>query len=175
MTTVTTTTTATAVTATPHPRGLKPFAPPTPTVTVADDTRREVRELHEFFAAWFRGDREQERFDRVAGALAPTFRLVRPDGTETDREAVLEGVRAARGTEAPSFRIDVRDLRVRRRLDDHCLVTYEEWQHRDGAWDGRRSTALLARESSAPAGVVWLDLQETRTDGDEPPDDDGGV
>lgn len=144
-------------------------------MTVADDARREVRELHDFFAAWFRGDREPEAFDRVEGALAPTFRLVRPDGTETDRETVLDGVRAARETEASSFRIAVRDLRVRRRLDDGCLVTYEEWQRRDGAWDGRRSTALLAREPSAPAGVVWIDLQETRTDGDEPPGDDGGV
>lgn len=146
---------------------------PTTDVTLTDDTRRAVRELHDFFAEWFRGERNPSSFERVTGALGPSFRLVRPDGTETDRAAVVDGVRAARGTEPASFRIRVQDVRIRWSVDDHCLVTYEEWQRRDDAWEGRRSTALVSREPSAAAGVVWVDLQETWTDG--VPDDDGGV
>ncbi|MEZ3114569.1 DUF4440 domain-containing protein [Halobaculum sp. MBLA0147] len=148
---------------------------------LAADATREVVRLHEWFQAWFRGEVPASEFGRVAAALQPTFRMVTPEGVERDREAVLDGVRAGHGEDAdgePPFVIRVRDTRVRHATSDHCLVTYEEWQRRDGAWTGRRSTALFASEPSAPEGVGWRDLQETWIEErDEPPtaDDDPAV
>ena len=129
---------------------------------LAEDARREVRELHEFFAAWYRGDEPSESFDRVESVLSPEFRMVTPAGEEHDRGTVIESVRENRGSETDAdetFTIEIRNLRTLRTMGEYCQVTYEEWQRRE-SWDARRSTALFRRDD-APNDVVWLDLHET--------------
>lgn len=130
---------------------------------LAEDARREVRELHEYFAAWYRGEREPDSFDRVEAVLSPEFRMVTPAGEEHDRGTVVESVRGNRGTETGAeFEIQIRNLRTLRTMGEYCQVTYEEWQCRE-SWDARRSTALFHRDD-APNDVVWIDLHETGLD-----------
>ena len=134
---------------------------------LAENARSEVTELHDFFEAWYRDEADEGRFAHPRASLAPSFRMVAPDGTERDRTAVLDAVRSGRGSETgrdPSFTIEIRNLRTLRTTGDYCQVTYEEWQRRE-EWRGRRSTALFER-GDAPNGVVWLDLHETTLDGD---------
>ncbi|ERH11586.1 MAG: hypothetical protein J07HB67_00594 [halophilic archaeon J07HB67] len=139
--------------------------------TLAAAARREIEALHDFFGAWFRGDLDHEAFGRPVETLGPSFRMVRPDGRELAREAVIDGVRSGHASEPddPPFEILVRDQRVQWTSDDRCLVRYEEWQRSAGRWRGRRSTAAFVRDRSAPAGVVWSDLHETWIDGEDPP------
>ncbi|MFB6193580.1 MAG: hypothetical protein ABEI75_00820 [Halobaculum sp.] len=132
---------------------------------LADDARREIRELHDFFGAWYRD--ETDAFDHPAASLAPSFRMVAPDGSERDRGTVLEAIREGRGSETgrdPPFVIEIRNLRTLRTMGDYCQLTYEEWQRRE-TWDARRSTALFER-GDGPNDVVWIDLHETRFDPD---------
>ena len=140
-------------------------------MTLTAAARREIEALHDFFEAWFRGDLDREAFGRPTETLAPSFRLVRPDGTELPRAAVVDGIRAGHASETddPPFEIAIRDPRVRWASDDRCLVRYEEWQRSVGEWRGRRSTASFARDHSAPAGVVWQDLHETWIEDGAPP------
>ena len=139
--------------------------------TLTADATREIRTLHDFFEAWFRGEPAREAFGRPVETLAPSFRMVRPDGTELGRKAVVDGIRAGYASETgdPPFEIVIRDPRVRWASDDRCQVRYEEWQRSAGEWRGRRSTASFARDESAPAGVVWVDLHETWIEDGEPP------
>lgn len=132
---------------------------------LAENARREVRELHDFFEAWYRGEAEQSAFGHPEGSLAPSFRMVAPDGSELGRESVLEMVREGRESEVgrePPFTIEIRNLRTLRTMGEFCQLTYEEWQRRD-TWDARRSTALFER-GDGPNDVVWIDLHETRLD-----------
>lgn len=147
-------------------------------MTLESDAEREVRELHEFFESWFRGELDADEFEHPRESLAAEFRMVPPEGNETARDPVLDSIEAgydsapserAADEESP-FVIEVHDVRTLRTLDDHCQMTYEEWQRRDGEWAGRRSTALFRREESAPNGVVWVDLHETWIEGRDRPE-----
>lgn len=120
---------------------------------------REVRALHEFFAAYYRG--ETASLDRLEGALAPGFEMVTPDGVVRSRADVIDGVSAG-GGDREAFRIEIRNPEVVDTATDGCLLRYEEWQYTSTAEpDGRISTALLRRDDDAPGGVRWEYVHET--------------
>lgn len=126
------------------------------------DAVEEVRRLHDAIGAWFRG--ETDDLAPFADAMADEFRIVSPDGTTSDREAVIAGLRGARGAhagETPPFRVEIRDPEVRASPGDCRLVAYEEHQRAGGEWTGRASTALLRPADDAPAGVEWVHVHET--------------
>lgn len=136
-------------------------------MALSDDAVTEVRDLHEFFQSWFRGEADCEAFDHPTESLAGDFRMVSPDGTESARETVLDGIESARNSETesdPPFVIEIRNPTVRHETDGHCQVRYEEWQRRGENWNARLSTALFRRDDDAPNGVVWVDLHETWLD-----------
>ncbi|MFC7069907.1 DUF4440 domain-containing protein [Halobaculum lipolyticum] len=127
-----------------------------------DACRAEIQRLHDCFVAWFTGASDGDDVAAVADALHPDFELVTPDGTRSDRASVLGSIRAAHGREEPgSFDIDIRNVEVVHRVDDHATVRYEEWQETPDGTTGRVSTALLREAADAPGGLVWLDLHET--------------
>lgn len=135
-------------------------------MTLADRCETEVVELHAFFEDWFTGrlDRTGENVERAAAVLPDEFEMVTPDGEVHAGPAVRANVEAGHGSRAdadPAFEIEVRNVDARYSLDDACLLTYEEHQRVDGAWTGRRSTALFGNRPGTPNGVAWLHLQET--------------
>lgn len=124
--------------------------------------RDEVRELHDFFAAWFRGDLPDTdaAFERFAGVMAPSFQIVTPGGVALDRDPILDAVRKRRGSSA-DFDIEIRNHVHRFTIGDITVVTYEEVQRDDGVERVRFSSAVLQSKPGAPQGVEWLHLHET--------------
>lgn len=129
----------------------------------ANEAEEEVRALHRFFVHWFRADAPLEEFGVLERALGAGFTLVDPSGQRLEREPLLEGLRAARGSRAedePRFRIEVREPRSRPLAPGLVLVEYEEWQLGAEGESARWSSALLRRlEPGAP--WIWLHVHET--------------
>ena len=126
--------------------------------------KHEVVALHQFFQAWFNGElaRDEQRFARFAGVLEEGFEMVSPGGKTLDRAAVLAGVEGAHGSYSQSpCRIWIEAVKVRDLGGGLYLVSYEEWQDRDGQTRARQSTALLAQAEGKPLGLSWKHVHET--------------
>lgn len=128
--------------------------------------RREVIGLHQFFQNWFNGEIENSEsvFERLRSSLAVQFRLVSPEGRETDRARLLEAVGAAHGGRrrgGEPIRIWIESYEGRAVSTDVHLATYQEWQAEGGRIRGRLSTALFRRRDGAPNGVEWVHVHET--------------
>jgi hypothetical protein len=135
-------------------------------MSLRDDAEREVREFHQFIEEWLAGRHEDadDRYDRAEAVLPDDFEILSPDGERRDGAEIRADLRAGHGAFAdsdPPFEIRVVNVRTRFESADECLLIYEEWQRRDGDWDGRISSALFRREDDAPNGVEWLHLHET--------------
>jgi hypothetical protein len=127
-----------------------------------EDCCREVRELHEFFVAYYTGECPEHEFERVERALAPGFEMAGPDGDRVDREQVLSWIEGKRGTyDAGAFDIEIRGCERLSAGPGFALVRYEEWQTAPDGETGRLSSALLRPDDDAPAGLRWVALQET--------------
>lgn len=135
---------------------------------------REIETLHDLFVRWYCGRANRGEFERVERALDDSFELVSPDGTVTDRAAVLGAIRDAYNSRE-GFDIEIRNVEPVFVEDEHALVRYEEWQFPDGEADtGRLSTALFETveqpreqtqtDQTRPA-ARWLHLQETWLEG----------
>ena len=129
-------------------------------VDLAERAIADVRALHEFFVAWFRGDGSMD-FSTCERTLGPDFRLINPDGSTDDRRSIIERLKAARGSVPSGFTIEVRQPRAVWQSADAVLLEYVEHQYRNGKTTDRLSTALFTPEAAAPNGVVWRHLQET--------------
>lgn len=139
-------------------------------MTLGETCGREVRELHGFFEAWYRGElpRTNEELARLESALGADFHRVDPDGAVDDRGGVIDAVDADHGAyreAAVPFRVEIEAVEPRFVRDDVCLLTYEEHQRTDGEWRGRRSSALFERADDAPGDVAWRHLHETWLEG----------
>ena len=130
---------------------------------------KEIRELHEFFAAWFRGDleNEDEVFARCAAVMAEDFFLIGPGGILRNRDELLGDLRAAHGCRPASygrFEIWTTDLRIRPLGDGRAMALYEEHQRRGEETTRRISTAVFIAAPDAPNGVLWEHVHETWLD-----------
>ena len=132
----------------------------------ATAAQREVVALHEFFEAWFRGaiPDSDKSMGRLDGALSPQFQIIDPDGNMTcGRDRLLQRLRTAyaihRDDDKP-FRICIRNIESFALPDGLVLVTYEEWQEKDGQAKGRASNAVMRPDTRAPGGVEWLHVHE---------------
>lgn len=131
-------------------------------VTMEDRCRREVLELHQFFADWFnaRLRDDEASFARFSKVMDEGFEIIGPDGKLTARQPLLEGLRAAHG-KRPGISIEIREPRAHTVGEGLCLATYQEWQSTAETTRGWISTALMRRDDDAPNGVVWLRVHET--------------
>jgi len=125
---------------------------------------REVRDLHRFFEAWFRGEleRSDEALARLTDALDESFVLFHPEGAVFARDALVQRLRAAWGVHADDgISIRIEGLATRSLAPGLVLATYEEWHEREGEETGRRSSALLRAAEGAPEGLAWIHLHES--------------
>ena len=124
----------------------------------------EVEALHQFFEDWFGGRLPDDAaaFARLPATLAPGFQLISPEGRVLERQALLDGLRAAHGVEAASdLAIAVLPGGVRPLGGGLWLVTYQEWHRRGDESRGRQSSAVLEEHGAAPGGFVWRHVHET--------------
>ena len=129
---------------------------------LADLAVRECVDLHEFFRAWLsphNGSKlDPQRFER---AFDPEFRLVGPDGGVRDRAAIVSWLYDLKEGRGADFRMEVSDFRSVWQQGDAILLEYMETQYLQGKTTQRQSTALMKRAPGAPAGMLWVHLQET--------------
>lgn len=128
------------------------------------DWLREIVELHKFFERWLGGcaadgpeDATMARLERVLG---PAFTIVTPSGQILEREALLSGLAAARGSR-PGLRIEIEEPTLIAETPSQTIARYTEVQHADGATTRRISSVVFERTTGAPNGLRWLHLQET--------------
>lgn len=122
----------------------------------------EIERLHSFFVSWYAGELEESAFDQFEDALASEFEMITPDGDVMTRQTVIDAIAAARGSTASSaFQIDIRNVEVKYRFENHALVQYEEWQETDEDVTGRISTVVLTEMQSTPDGLGWSYVHET--------------
>ncbi len=122
---------------------------------------REVRQLHQFFQAWFAGEIENTDagFGRFSQTVADTFTLIGPGGDIKDCATMKAQLRAAHGSGA--FQIWIENPQVQALSDTVTLVLYEEWQIRNGVKTARQSSALFRPKADAPNAIEWLHVHET--------------
>jgi hypothetical protein len=132
--------------------------------SLSDLAWREVVALHAFFETWLQESELVMDFSEVEAAIGKDFRIISPDGTIEEREAIVSSIRNARGSRGPTFTIAVLDPRAIWASEGAVLLEYTERQYRDGRTTRRRSTALFLASPAAPRGVVWRHLQETWTE-----------
>jgi len=122
----------------------------------------ETESLHAFFESWFGpSPPPPDAFARVEVALAPSFKVIGPDGLRETRAAVIAFLHAERGARGPAFRIRVEAAEPLALEPPVVVLTYRERQWRDGAESLRQSTAVFRAEPAAPHRVAWLTLHET--------------
>lgn len=127
---------------------------------MTDPFAAEVLDLHQYLDAWLKGRIERGNGEpaRFAAALADDFRVIHPDGTFGDRNAVLASFAGAWGEKPPAYALEVEPLETRRLAPDLGLVTYIE-RHRGEPGRARIVCALLRRYYDGR--IEWLHLQET--------------
>ena len=128
---------------------------------LSDLAWQEVVALHAFFETWLQESQSVMDFSEVEAAIGKNFRLISPDGTIDEREAIISSIRDARGSRGRTFTMAVLDPHAIWAGDGAVLLEYTEQQYRDGQTTRRRSTALFLVNPAAPRGVEWRHLQET--------------
>ena len=128
----------------------------------------EVKAVHEFIGAWFRGDVASDlvAFNReFAAHLADDLINIQPGGGLLTRQNLLSMIHDGYGGNG-NFRIEIRDFRLRRVWPDVGLVlaTYVELQK--GARnttppDNERITTVLFDVSDELDHPLWLHLHES--------------
>lgn len=124
----------------------------------------EIESLHAFFVRWFTGgvpDDDEVFAAGVTQRFDPAFLIVQPGGQTFTLQQISAGLRSAYG-KSSGFRIAIRNVSVTRRIADHLLVMYEEWQvnaHNSTPPNNARiSTALFRDEGDR---LRWLHIHET--------------
>ncbi len=118
----------------------------------------EVRELHEFFQAYFLG--ETSSLDRADQALAADFMIVGPDGNESDRDTTMATLRAGHD-HTTSLVITTSDHVLHQETADMVVASYVEHHQLSDRMNARRSTVVFRKLASGPNGLQWLRVHET--------------
>jgi hypothetical protein len=137
-------------------------------VETSDAAKRvhaEILAMHAFFLQWFTGAvaNEDDVFAQgFARRFDPGFMLISPGGEVMPLAQLTKSIRARHGSN-PAFRLEVRDIVLRRELDSLFVVTFEEWQRsavQATSNNGRLCTVLLQTDRVAPGGLAWLHVHE---------------
>ena len=131
-------------------------------MSLFDKARTEIVALHRFFVEWYdRATADGADFDRFERAMGNGMRMIPPSGAILDREAIVGYVRANKGAFDGDFDIEVTNINSVWEDSHAVLVSYVEWQRRDGATTARLASAFFIENPSAPNGVEWRHLHET--------------
>lgn len=132
-------------------------------MTLETAVQSEIEALHEFFVRWFSGESlgSNEYFTaEFSQRFDESFRLIPPAGTMLDLNTLSGSIRRAYSSN-PAFRIEIRNVNVVQRWENHILATYEEWQRNALASsppdNGRIATVLFRLDNR----LTWLHVHET--------------
>jgi hypothetical protein len=132
------------------------------TSTIESQVRDEIEALHRFFVDWFTGAAPNDAIETdFLNRFDPDFLLIPSGGTILTLDAFESTLRLSHGTN-PDFRIAIRNVTIRRNLDDCIVATYEEWQRNALAStppDNARIATVLFKRARP---LRWLHVHETR-------------
>lgn len=101
-------------------------------------------------------------FSRFENVMAEEFEIVSPGGSRMNQPELLAWMRDLEGSlEGHEFEIRIENLEERTPAPGIIIVTYEEWQTRDGETTARQSTAVFREKAEAPNRVEWIHVHET--------------
>jgi hypothetical protein len=132
-------------------------------MVMADAGEQEIRELHAFIRAWFRGEvkKSETAFARMAGVVADGFVLVATSGHAIEREPLLRGFFERHGA-IPSYKFRIEDVRLRQRHGDVAIYTYQIEESDDARGRQTVMVSIVFREDDAmPNGLEHLLVHET--------------
>ncbi len=126
-----------------------------------DIVRTEIEDLHKFFVGWFTGTFDINSFE--SGFLSrfdPDFLLIPPAGIILALDVLSTSIKNTYDTN-PDFRIAIRNVKIRRVLENEIIATYEEWQRNALAStppnNGRVATVVFKKTEP----LQWLHVHET--------------
>jgi hypothetical protein len=124
---------------------------------------KEIRELHSFFEAWYRGtiDDSDRSFSRVENVLAPEFTLITSDGHIIARNQLLALLRAEYSTKL-DIEMWVENFQLRLEAGDIVLVNYEEHGTTTNGKQSTLITAVLRKNPEQQNGMEWIHIHEVR-------------
>lgn len=122
------------------------------------DWAREIRDLHEFFEAWFLGTADS--MQPMLDALVDDFTIVSPSGDVSDRVATIAAVESARA-HTSSLRIRIRGDELLAATDELVVARYIESHDLVDRSNDRRSTVVFRVDPRRPNGLRWLTVHET--------------
>lgn len=129
--------------------------------TLQEDVRREIVDLHDFFVEWFNGNAPRDQLEaRVLSRFDEDVVFIPPEGHVVGGSGLQAMFERGYGTNR-GFKIEIRDVILRRQIGKTVLATYTEWQI--GA--ARSTLSNNARVTSALIDmgppIKWLHIQET--------------
>ena len=121
----------------------------------------EIESLHEFFCHWFGGTTPESVFEsEFLTRFAEDLVFIPPAGRCLGLGDLSESVKAGYASN-PNFRVQIRNVKIRRQFGEYVLATYEEWQRNALAStppnNGRLATVLF----HAGSHLSWLHIHET--------------
>jgi len=128
---------------------------------VSQSWEEEIRGLHSFFRAWYRGEvpNSDDVFARVSDYLAPEFALITSSGFVANREQVLGMLRSEHAAR-PDLGMSVENLQLKLVSGEIVVATYEE---HGTTSDGKRATlitAVLRKNLVLGNGLEWVHIHE---------------
>ena len=130
--------------------------------SMSDHCKTEIVELHQFFVAWYKGERQQDAVERFNQVMARDFRIVMPDARVIARDPLIKVMTESYGKyRGKTFEIQIRNVSVIPVGTGMLLATYEEWQDSGDGMKGRLSSALFRVQAHAPNGLEWVHVHET--------------
>lgn len=133
---------------------------------IAKAVRAEIEGLHAFFVGWFGGKltNDDETFSNgFVRRFDPACILIPPGGTIVPLAQLTRMIRSGYGNN-PDFRIEIRNVVLRREERMWVLATYEEWQvnalNSTPPNNARISTAWFRREKATTSGLAWMHIHE---------------
>lgn len=130
--------------------------------------RAEVEAMHDFLAAWFRGEEtaDQSHFEtNLIDRFAPDLRIIYPSGVILTRDDLVKPIFAAHGSN-PSFRVSIRDFELIALSSDTqlAIACYIEDQFNalnTNPSDNSRLSTVVFRISADPDRIEWRHIHET--------------
>jgi len=122
----------------------------------------EIVRLHNFFVDWFTGTVPQtaEAFAPFKEPMSPQFAIISPQGLSTDCGQLVDSLWKSHNL-IPNIRIWIKNVTVKQQIGDISIVTYEEWQERDGKTTSRVSTVIFQPFDHPQYPLKWLHVHET--------------
>ena len=130
-------------------------------ISIQEQLRVEIEDLHAFFCDWIAGKLPDTDFDLKFTTRFTTDLVFIPPVGKLLGLAELSSLIYRGYASNPQFRIQIREVTVRQEFDGYVLATYEEWQRNalasEPADNGRIATVVF--KSGNP--LKWVHIHET--------------